>query len=1036
MSNNSPMPPGNYNNNNNINGNQGIYNGQGSNNMLNTNIIDMFMMKFFMMQDSKTELTLWSIIGILAFQNLHEIKKIVSEFFSWIKIEVLTWIKENMLLLWSIIKDKYFKKDIVNDIDDNDMDIDDSINIEDNDSNNDTDADISVNKLELTITKDRNSAKTQTDILAFINYLIQRNLYLRYIVDIHRESGDKYSSVEGHYLMNPINVELDNDLTVTFTESLYTKVEVSIHDANTIKIQDIHIISDTDTTNSTNNNSSTINNNSNNNNSDNEKFKLKWDISLTYISHNDFGKKFAQYAEKRFGKNPIWSLYTQTVTHNLINMTGFPNEYGLNNDLNNFYQRFYSIYFANSIFISLFYYLLIRGNKAKLINFLMLPEGIKSVKIMGITFSNTIPINDKEIGILKRLTESPVGMNNIMLSKNWYPCFEKYLTYNQIKQDPMIIKTFIEKLKITNMEYSDDEINDNDNDKVIINKMVNKVRENSVVTKSSSATQDSHKKYSFIFTSNTLSKSEIYTRSQNFLNSIRLDYYKNLKMPKAFKEIKIFTIKIKYREESITKPNPEYAIWEKEQQEKLQLYNKAENEWKTEYMKVVENYKRKIENDKQLSGNDNLTSGKQLLNANDNDNNNGNNGINGINGINNNSNSINGNNNTTINGSDSNNNFRNNGNNGNNGNNDNNGNNGNNGNNNNNGNNGNNYNCDINDNKRNYLDNIFDIPDIRNEFEMNEIERFCHENPRPKMPKIVSAPVKNLVIIKNIPELVVKQVGQTYKPIDYLYMRSKAKKQLQAILNNFTSNSEIYQKMGILHKMCLMIHGSPGTGKTTAIRAIASHLQRDIYYLDLNGIIANSHLQLIFDYLMSNCGGRGVVVMEDIDCMTPIVLSRESKIVADYSNETKDKIVPAISNPSVNFAKANNSSVSNFAGGIENGIVESQNTEELTLSYLLNLLDGTISIEDLVVIMTTNHPEKLDKALYRPGRVDAQLEFQNCNDEMIKIIYETMFERKLNPETAKKLVNDKFTPAEIIFHFLPKIYQVDETDDEICAPFL
>jgi len=99
-------------------------------------------------------------------------------------------------------------------------------------------------------------------------------------------------------------------------------------------------------------------------------------------------------------------------------------------------------------------------------------------------------------------------------------------------------------------------------------------------------------------------------------------------------------------------------------------------------------------------------------------------------------------------------------------------------------------------------------------------------------------------------------------------------------------------------------------------------------------------------------------------------------------------------------------------------------------------MDGTISIEDVVIIMTTNHPEKLDKALYRAGRMDAQLEFKNCDQEMIEIIFRTMFKREPDAKVMERVESDKHTPAEVIFHFLPKMYQVDLTDEEICEPFL
>lgn len=48
---------------------------------------------------------------------------------------------------------------------------------------------------------------------------------------------------------------------------------------------------------------------------------------------------------------------------------------------------------------------------------------------------------------------------------------------------------------------------------------------------------------------------------------------------------------------------------------------------------------------------------------------------------------------------------------------------------------------------------------------------------------------------------------------------------------------------------------------------------------------------------------------------------------------------------------------------------------QVTLSGLLNAIDGTSSPEGHVLIMTTNFPEALDEVLTRPGRVDVKVEF-------------------------------------------------------------
>jgi ATP-dependent 26S proteasome regulatory subunit len=53
-------------------------------------------------------------------------------------------------------------------------------------------------------------------------------------------------------------------------------------------------------------------------------------------------------------------------------------------------------------------------------------------------------------------------------------------------------------------------------------------------------------------------------------------------------------------------------------------------------------------------------------------------------------------------------------------------------------------------------------------------------------------------------------------------------------------------------------------------------------------------------------------------------------------------------------------------------------TSNVTLSGLLNAIDGTCSPEGHVLIMTTNHPEKLDSALIRSGRISVKIAFSHA----------------------------------------------------------
>ena len=91
-----------------------------------------------------------------------------------------------------------------------------------------------------------------------------------------------------------------------------------------------------------------------------------------------------------------------------------------------------------------------------------------------------------------------------------------------------------------------------------------------------------------------------------------------------------------------------------------------------------------------------------------------------------------------------------------------------------------------------------------------------------------------------------------------------------------------------------------------------------------------------------------------------------------------------------------------------------KNPEELTLSFLLNLLDGVLETPGRIVIMTSNHPELLDPALVRPGRIDINLRVGHCTREMIIEMFQFFFEDDeiTIPDTEWKY-NKQITPAEL-----------------------
>jgi SpoVK/Ycf46/Vps4 family AAA+-type ATPase len=264
--------------------------------------------------------------------------------------------------------------------------------------------------------------------------------------------------------------------------------------------------------------------------------------------------------------------------------------------------------------------------------------------------------------------------------------------------------------------------------------------------------------------------------------------------------------------------------------------------------------------------------------------------------------------------------------------------------------------------------------------------------------RIPKKTIINTIITKKV---VSKQLNEMEKDFETLYLRERDKRKLTDCLDMFKNKGHIMKEMGLQNKFNLMLYGEPGTGKSTTIQAVANYLQKDIYYISLKNVKYNEDLQLIFEYVNRNVPNAGCLIMEDIDTTTPIVLKRKFETVEYKVNEMLDN-----------------------------------QRSELTLEYLLNILQGTLTIDGSVFIVTTNHLEQLDPAFYRDGRFDLKIELKLCDHFQIKTIYKRMMGTDLSQEILDKIPENKFTPATIMYHIRNYIFNVDMPAEEIMAEFM
>lgn len=241
--------------------------------------------------------------------------------------------------------------------------------------------------------------------------------------------------------------------------------------------------------------------------------------------------------------------------------------------------------------------------------------------------------------------------------------------------------------------------------------------------------------------------------------------------------------------------------------------------------------------------------------------------------------------------------------------------------------------------------------------------------------------------------------GLSWKPkarapirhLDTVHLDKDVKRDLIADIRNYLDpKTQLrYQSRSMPYRRGYLFYGPPGTGKSSLSVAIAGEFGLDLYEVKIPTIATDADLEHMFQEIPPKC----VVLLEDIDA----VWTEHSTV----ENTRKDDGSEPVAN--------------------------------CTLSGLLNVLDGVGSQEGRVVIMTTNHPDKLDAALVRPGRVDMKVLLGNISQPSSEEMFVRMFSpelgvaadvgageiEKLAAKFASQIPENTFTPA-----FLQGFFQV------------
>jgi chaperone BCS1 len=200
--------------------------------------------------------------------------------------------------------------------------------------------------------------------------------------------------------------------------------------------------------------------------------------------------------------------------------------------------------------------------------------------------------------------------------------------------------------------------------------------------------------------------------------------------------------------------------------------------------------------------------------------------------------------------------------------------------------------------------------------------------------------------------------GYTPRCLESVILQRGEKECLVADIAKFRASRARYRKLGVPYHRGYLLYGPPGTGKSSLVSAIADRFSMSLYAMNLTAFNDRSLSNAINDVPPNS-----VVLFEDIDCMK--------------TGETRAGVSPEVENK-------------NSKPGEKENVPAAFS---VTLSGLLNVLDGFHAPENVLFMMTSNRMDALDPALLRPGRIDYRLYLGEATRSQKIELYQRFFPR-------------------------------------------
>jgi len=196
--------------------------------------------------------------------------------------------------------------------------------------------------------------------------------------------------------------------------------------------------------------------------------------------------------------------------------------------------------------------------------------------------------------------------------------------------------------------------------------------------------------------------------------------------------------------------------------------------------------------------------------------------------------------------------------------------------------------------------------------------------------------------------------GYVPRKLDSVILRPGEKERLLDDVRKFRSSRQRYRDLGVPYHRGYLFYGPPGTGKTSLVSAVGQRFGMSIYAINLAHFNDRSLVSA-----MNDVDQNSVILFEDVDCM------KSGDARAQQESPVRE-------------------SQSKSPGAKEDRF-------GVTLSGLLNALDGFSAPDNVLFIMTSNQIEALDPALLRPGRIDYRLYLGPATEQQKAELYRRFF---------------------------------------------